>query len=277
MNGKILFFIFLICLSSSTAYCQNNSLKVEISTPKDLMTDFFKESHGGFWVSTRIRNVSQEDQKIHYWSCGYENSWSSSHQDIVIQGRPCLKNFVAEKILKPNEEFVRDDLLVSISPKAKVGEITFRLGFDPDIALEPSLERDAAKAPRPIWSNLITVKIIPEMLEFLSGGFPGLEAKAISQKGCVHGFGGWIEPPQDEKQEIACDEENLKQFKVFLGRCHISKSDEYDLDKDGCVTCRDYSMWKQNIKKLYELHKRSTDGNGQTLIFEPCDKKTFKE
>ena len=101
---------------------------------------------------------------------------------------------------------------------------------------------------------------------------PGLKLKFVGF-GCVQGFGGWIEPPKNEKQEFVCDEENLKQFETFLGRCNIAElnKQEYDLDKDGCVTCQDYFMWKKRIKHLYKLHKRSTDG--KKLIFKPCDNK----
>ena len=88
--------------------------------------------------------------------------------------------------------------------------------------------------------------------------------------GCIHGFGAWIEPPKGQSEELLCDEENLKLFASFLGRCDVSGSEGriYDADKDGCVTCQDYVMWKNMIKKLYQLHKRSTDGDN--IKFKPC-------
>ncbi len=89
---------------------------------------------------------------------------------------------------------------------------------------------------------------------------------------CTHGFKSWVKPPKSPSDEIACDQENLYLFKTYLGRCNITdpEGQKYDFDNDKCVTCSDYSLWKDNIKKLYQEHKRSTDG--QTITFAPCDK-----
>ncbi len=94
----------------------------------------------------------------------------------------------------------------------------------------------------------------------------------VTRLSCRHGFKIWVKPPNSPNDEIACDEENLGLFKTYLGRCNITEPDgkKYDFDNDHCVTCTDYSLWKDNIKKLYQEHKRSTDG--QSITFAPCDK-----
>jgi len=93
--------------------------------------------------------------------------------------------------------------------------------------------------------------------------------------GCVTGFGGWVTPPPEAKVETACDQENLKKFQTVLTECHNNDTQSlafmFDLDKDGCATCEDYSLWKKLIRGFYEKKVRST--SGAELLFEACDDK----
>ncbi len=267
-------FLFLlcgVCFISFPVFCQDDPLKVEILIPKDIMTDSFKQDHGIFLVTTKIKNISAIEQKIHYWTCGFMDSWVSDHADIIIQGNPCNSNLVAEKILKPNEEFIRGGLPVAVSPNARVGKISFRLGFDPAIPIGPSFEQMHVVNERVIWSNEVSLNVTAKMLKFIAPIKRTSNIDASKPMGCVHGFGGWITPQKPPIQERACDEQNLKEFQMFLGRCKNVGLDQYDMDKDTCATCLDYFMWKKMLKKLYERHERSTDGGGRSLDLKACD------
>ncbi len=98
----------------------------------------------------------------------------------------------------------------------------------------------------------------------------GLELVGFS---CVRGFTGWLEPPKDAAGELACDEENLRHFKIVLGRCSekdpLSVVAHYDSDKDGCATCKDYVLWKKTLLDLAQAGKRT--GDGQKLFLQECD------
>jgi hypothetical protein len=107
---------------------------------------------------------------------------------------------------------------------------------------------------------------------------PGFELQIVGF-GCVTGFGGWVEPAKDPKTEMACDQENLKFFATILDEClpqdsknhTMSRIFMFDLDKDGCATCKDYLKWKEFMKELFKKEKRST--NGEELSFPRCENK----
>ncbi len=117
-------------------------------------------------------------------------------------------------------------------------------------------------------------------LLFVGHGYAAGEEAQIQTLGfgCVTGFGGWVEPAKDPKTEMACDQENLKFFGTILDEClpqdsknhTMSRIFMFDLDKDGCATCKDYLKWKEFMKELFKKEKRST--NGEELSFSRCEK-----
>ncbi|MCB9758000.1 MAG: hypothetical protein H6753_06235 [Candidatus Omnitrophica bacterium] len=269
----------VLCLFSLKAYCQEPPLKVEIAIAKNIFTEYFQQSGGRFLVSTKIKNISQKDQIIHYWGCSYEDSWISNHSQIVIEGRSCRRNVVLEKTLMPDEEFIRNDLKMAILPNANQEEILLQLGYDPAIPLHPTDEQMQIDKDRVIWSNTVKINVTAQMLDYLAD--KSLDMTMNNQDiqlnvdlvgfGCIGGFGGWTEPPKDEKEEYACDRENLKNFQDLKGQCNGLQVSLYDLDHDNCVSCNDYAIWKKDIKRLHQLHKRSTDGQGYALIDKECE------
>ncbi|MCB9771892.1 MAG: hypothetical protein H6754_05025 [Candidatus Omnitrophica bacterium] len=99
----------------------------------------------------------------------------------------------------------------------------------------------------------------------------------ISDFGCTKGFGGWVEPPLAKKVEIACDKENLAQFRPLLNRCTTTDRDPtiilFDVNKDGCTTCADLQQWQKKVNELYKAKKRSTNGNNLSL--KECNERKF--
>ena len=95
--------------------------------------------------------------------------------------------------------------------------------------------------------------------------------------GCTKGFGSWVEPPLAKKVEIACDKENLAQFRPLLNRCTTTDRDPtiilFDVNKDGCTTCADLHQWQKKVNELYKAKKRSTNGNNLSL--KECNERKF--
>lgn len=94
----------------------------------------------------------------------------------------------------------------------------------------------------------------------------------LAKMGCTSGFGGWSVPPKKPMDETACDKANVREFEAVLNHCVSDKIDPkvllYDLDNDGCVTCKDFIQWKSENIDLFKSSRRSTDG--KSLISKSC-------
>ncbi len=86
---------------------------------------------------------------------------------------------------------------------------------------------------------------------------------------CPLGFSGKVAPNLDADEEKKCDQDNLDQFQIVFGCSQRTMS--FDLDHDGCATCKDFFLWKERIKDLYLRKSRKT--NGDDLAYPYCNPK----
>lgn len=107
-------------------------------------------------IVTKISNTSNDVQALQVWSCSYSESWTSDHSGVYIDAVPCRANAPLNIHLKPSETYERElSVHVLFAPKDLQQEsLTFHLGFKPWI--DPPV-----KSLPSIWSNPITVKLIP--------------------------------------------------------------------------------------------------------------------
>ena len=128
-----------------------SSLKVQISAAQTMVKNTER-----LVIHTRISNSSNETQTLQVWSCSYDQSWTSGYQGVSLDPVPCRANAPATIYLKPNETYERDlSVYVWFRRKELPQEsITFPLGFKPWI--DPPI-----KSLPLIWSNPITIKVIP--------------------------------------------------------------------------------------------------------------------
>lgn len=127
-----------------------SSLKVDV---KAAQTTVKNSEH--LVIHTRISNTSNETQTLQVWSCSYDKSWTSDQQGVSLDPVPCRANAPIPIFLKPNETYERElSVYAWFRPKNLPQEsITFHLAFKPWI--DPPV-----KSPF-IWSNPITIKVIP--------------------------------------------------------------------------------------------------------------------
>ena len=90
------------------------------------------------------------------FSCSYNENWTSDQQGVYFESVPCRANAPLNIQLKPGEAYERDLSLGVLFAAKELPQqpLTFRLGFTAWI--DPP-----AKSLPLIWSNPITVKVIP--------------------------------------------------------------------------------------------------------------------
>ncbi len=81
------------------------------------------------------------------------------------------------------------------------------------------------------------------------------------QFGKIRG-GGHLEMPCDLDGDQTCSQKDFDQFRRIRGRCRgdtefdmvsrfagkkTSIGERFDIDKDGCITCKDYQLWLREI------------------------------
>jgi hypothetical protein len=149
-------------------------LKVEISSPNLVgLTSTFT-------IATKIKNVSDQDQTIPIWECSYGWSWVASVPAIVTGRESCLRNVPGTITLKPGESHDRD-LEVVLSKEAKMGSLTFKMGFNTKndwIGTRRGLRPAEESLQDMIWSNPITIYVNPLMLASALTISETLEAKS---------------------------------------------------------------------------------------------------
>jgi hypothetical protein len=144
--------IWLSFLTAAFAY----PLDIEISVSKK----------SPLTISTTLKNISREDQKVSVWFCSYGWSWVASGPEIIVGAESCRKNPLENIHLKPGQEYKRD-LAISFSSSAKAGPLYLRMGFSPAgkwTGPRIGLDSKRYELDGIIWSHPITVNITPDMV-----------------------------------------------------------------------------------------------------------------
>ena len=156
MKKIVLFSIFIFL--TSIVHAESPPLKVEISVQQDSLRDDFYKKLGRFYVSTKIKNISNENQEIIVWT-QYGWCWISNQPEI-LPGEEATNNIPSHITLKPNEEY-GGSVEMFVSPEIKAGSVTFRLGFNPHAeGLAWKTMPDATKVA--IWSNDVVINVTEE-------------------------------------------------------------------------------------------------------------------
>lgn len=128
---------------------------VEVSFRQDsLKTEFFRKT-GIFFVDTKIKNISNQNQNIIIWT---QQGWSwVSDNPAVAPGIEALKNYPVNITLKPGEEY-NGGVEMWLNSRRQMGPVTFRQGFVPragvPISANPKL---IEKSGGVFWSNAVTL------------------------------------------------------------------------------------------------------------------------
>jgi hypothetical protein len=126
--------------------------KVEIALDKASLEGEFYKSQGGFYLDTKVTNISYQEQEIVAWT-QYGWSWISSSPQIS-PGIEALNNVKAQVILKPGQTYDRKVEMFSSSHRLQ----TFRLGFAAKVEVPVSGQSNGSKGERIFWSNPVTLK-----------------------------------------------------------------------------------------------------------------------
>jgi len=147
--GVLLLQVFIFPLSA-----QVRDFYIEIIPKKNVL-----QKGEIFTVITSIMNVTQEEQKLCFWTCSYDENWQLEDPSKKIQfyGSICEKNIVSCVTLKPLEKFEKE-LYLQVSDNAKEGKATFKLGFIPCLSREECFET-AKEEQAKFLSQEATVKI----------------------------------------------------------------------------------------------------------------------
>jgi hypothetical protein len=150
-------------VTAAAAYGQGSSLKVEIKTTQSVV-----KNNQDFGASTKIENVSKQDQILHVSQCWYSAmQWTADNSSVHVRQVFCKKNALMDIRLKPGE--ANEGVLpVHVSLPARElmtpAAVSFRLGFifpgDEVLPVGPHATAPPPSAPvRLIWSNVVTVTV----------------------------------------------------------------------------------------------------------------------
>ncbi|MCM8776055.1 MAG: hypothetical protein NC930_06900 [Candidatus Omnitrophica bacterium] len=165
----------LLLVFSSSAFAKEPVFQVEVQskTPQVTIVPIARPDYYAFYnrrikivkliadftLTTRIKNISSQEQTLSLWSCAYGYHWVPDDYPVVYTGvEMCLDNMLEQVTRKPSE-WIERDLLLGITESAKPGKITFRLGFRPIVNTGKKGEAKIRYGDVETWSNPVTVEL----------------------------------------------------------------------------------------------------------------------
>ncbi len=134
-----------------------------------------------FTILTKIKNDTDLVQEFEEMTCSKQSSWTTTRREVLTGlDEGCLSNYPTTVTLLPHDEVERD-VFVEVTSEAKVGPLTFQLGFNPKAewggprcGIVPK-EKLSGKV---IWSNDITVDIALDLFRILEPLNPVVEQRS---------------------------------------------------------------------------------------------------
>ncbi len=178
--NKFVIVLSVIAWAALTTFSYASALKIEISLNEHSELKKFDKNPASLIIATKITNISSYNEKISVWLCSYGSSWVASSPAIITGLESCTKNFETEVILKPGESYKRD-LYIALSSKAKIGSLTFQMGFNFKndwFGTRIGIDSNKEMLKDVIWSNPIIIEINNAVLAYLLPVSDTLELKS---------------------------------------------------------------------------------------------------
>jgi hypothetical protein len=114
-----------------------------------------------FELELRVENISQENQAVAAWTCSWEFGWQCSDKRIFSASpMSCNSNFPHSVIISSGEAYTNTFLAI-VKDAAALGKISFRMGFGSFKDFLNSKDQVRAEYYQPIWSEPVTIEVIP--------------------------------------------------------------------------------------------------------------------
>jgi hypothetical protein len=125
----------------------------------------WQSSTNDFLIHVCVSNTNRTPCAVLAMSCSYYDEWRTDNADVSIRDWDCDKNFPAPHILDSTNVY-SENLSILIDPARKLGDVTFRLGFQSDTNFEEDEDVRSGLYLYPVvhgifWSNPIKINVVP--------------------------------------------------------------------------------------------------------------------